>query len=94
MTTNDFTLDDYQVLHITHALEGHRYAVASVADEERNVDIKTKWKQVEEGVRDDEEDKLIDDEIVEDLDELLVLFKELDNRPGKFYLMCVVVPRE
>jgi hypothetical protein len=83
--TFEFTLDDYQIKHIKNALMGDRYAVASIVEDEEK-------KRTDEGLESAE----IGHNMVDELDELIELFTELDNRitqqNEKFYLRCCVVP--
>ncbi|HEY9387002.1 MAG TPA: hypothetical protein VIP70_08165 [Nitrososphaeraceae archaeon] len=80
----EFIIDDYQIQDIRHALESYRYAVASVTEDDEK-------KKTYEGLEEAE----IEHETVEDLDELLKLFTQLDNRitqNEKFYLRYCVIP--
>jgi hypothetical protein len=79
----EFTLDEVQINHIKNALLGDRYAVASITEDDEK-------KRTYEGLEDAE----IGHNMVEDLDELIKLFSQLDNRlesNEKFYLRCCVV---
>jgi hypothetical protein len=81
----EFMLDEVQINHIRRALECDRYAVASITEDDEK-------KRTDQGLEDAE----IGHNMVEDLDELIALFTQLDNRLDKenekFYLRCCVVP--
>jgi hypothetical protein len=86
--TFEFVLDELQIYHIKNALIDDRYAVASIVEETPDS------KMIDEDVSEND----IGTDIVEDLDKLIALFLELNNRIDKdhekFYLRCCVVPRE
>jgi hypothetical protein len=80
----EFTLDEDQINHIKHALLDGRYAAASMAEDDEK-------KRTDEALEDAE----IGHMVVDDLDKLIELFTQLDNRINqneKFYLRCCVVP--
>ena len=83
--TYEFVLDEVQINHIKEALLGARYAVASITEEQKP--------KTDEEL----EDKDTGEDIVEELDELIKLFNELDSRVEKneiSHIRCCVIPKE